>query len=63
MVADDEGAAGEPAKRRYAPHPPGEWRVLVVANETVGGAELLAELSAACAGGRKTEVLVVVARR
>ena len=47
-----------PEKQAPAPHPPGEKRVLVIANETVGGSELLAELKRH-ARGRKTEVLVV----
>ncbi len=48
----------EPVKQAPASHPPGERRVLVVANETVGGAELLAELRRLAAGAH-TEVLVV----
>jgi GABA permease len=47
-----------PEKQAAAPHPPGEKRVLVIANETVGGPELLAELKRH-ARGRTTEVLVV----
>ena len=47
-----------PEKQVPAPHPPGEKRVLVIANETVGGSELLAELERH-ARGSKTEVLVV----
>jgi hypothetical protein len=47
-----------PEKQAAPPHPPGEKRVLVIANETVGGPELLAELKRH-ARGRKTEVLVV----
>jgi GABA permease len=47
-----------PEKQAAPPHPPGEKRVLVIANETVGGPELLAEL-ARHARGAKTEVLVV----
>jgi GABA permease len=47
-----------PVKQAPAPHPPGETRVLVIANETVGGSELLDELKNH-AGGRKTDVLVV----
>ena len=48
------------APDRQAPsgHPPGERRVLVVANETVAGRELLEELRTLVAGTR-TEVLVV----
>jgi hypothetical protein len=48
----------EPVKQTPALHPPGEKRVLVVANETVGGAELLDELRRRAQGAR-TEVLVV----
>jgi GABA permease len=47
-----------PEKQAAAAHPPGERHVLVVANETVGGSELLAELKRH-ARGRMTEVLVV----
>jgi hypothetical protein len=47
-----------PIKQVPATHPPGPRRLLVVANETVGGAELLAELKR-LVGGRSTEVLVV----
>jgi hypothetical protein len=47
-----------PVKQAPLPHPPGEKRLLVVANETVGGPELLAELKRH-AKGRKTKVLVV----
>jgi GABA permease len=41
-----------------APSPPGEHRVLVVANETIGAPELLRELRQR-ADGRRTRVLVV----
>jgi hypothetical protein len=47
-----------PEKVASPPHPASARRVLVVANETVGGAELLDELKQH-ARGRKTEVLVV----
>jgi GABA permease len=50
--------AEAPIKQSPASHAPGHRRVLVVANETVGGPELLAELRRQ-AGGGKTEVLVV----
>ena len=50
--------AGRPVAHVPAPSPPGEHRVLVIANETVGGPELLAELSGR-AGGRRVVVLVV----
>ena len=53
-------SAGEkPEKQTPAPHPPGGKRLLVVANETVGGAELL-DLLKRDAAGANTEVLVVV---
>jgi hypothetical protein len=52
------GDHAAPEKQVSPPHPPGEKRLLVIANETVGGAELLAELERH-ASGRKTEVLVV----
>jgi GABA permease len=47
-----------PVKRSPPPHAPGARRILVVANETVGGGELLAELEQ-LSRGQKTEVLVV----
>src|SRR5579871_2975753 len=52
------GAPDEPIPPVAPPHPPDEKRVLVIANETVAGAELLAELRKH-AQGRKTRVLVV----
>jgi GABA permease len=48
----------EPIKPVAPPHPPDEKHVLVIANETVAGPELLAELKKH-ARGRKTKVLVV----
>ncbi len=53
------GAREEPVKQQPAAHPPGGKRLLVVANETVGGAELL-ELLKRDAADANTEVLVVV---
>ena len=53
------GSVEVPIKQAPATHPPGHKRLLVVANETVGGAELLAELERQARGG-KTEVLVVI---
>ncbi len=53
------GAEAEQAKQAPPPRPPGEKRLLVVANETVAGPELLNELKQQ-ARGRRTEVLVVV---
>jgi GABA permease len=52
------GDSDAPEKQVAPPHPPGEKRLLVIANETVGGSELLAALKRH-AQGRKTEVLVV----
>jgi GABA permease len=52
------GDEDAPEKQVPPPHPPGEKRLLVIANETVGGSELLAELERR-ARGKKTEVLVV----
>ncbi len=53
------GAREQPLKQSAASHPPGEKRLLVVANETVGGTELLNRLKQDAAGA-KTAVLVVV---
>lgn len=47
-----------PVREAPAPSPPDEQRILVVANETVGGPELLSEIRAR-SGGRKVSVLVV----
>jgi GABA permease len=47
-----------PTKQVPAPSPPGEHRILVVANETVGGSELLETIRGAVAG-RTARVLVV----
>jgi hypothetical protein len=47
-----------PVKQAPAGHPPNERRLLVIANETVAGPELLAELRGLAAAG-PTEVLVV----
>ena len=52
------GDSSTPEKQAPSPHPPGEKRLLVIANETVGGPELLAELKRH-ARGRTTIVLVV----
>jgi GABA permease len=52
------GDSEAPEKQAPPPHPPGEKRLLVIANETVGGPELLAELERH-ARGRQTDVLVV----
>ena len=48
------GDREEPEKQASPPHPPGEKRLLVTANETVGGSELLDELRRH-ARGHKTE--------
>jgi hypothetical protein len=53
------GAEDEQVRQAAAPRPPGEKRLLVVANETVAGPELLSELEQR-ARGHETEVLVVV---
>ena len=53
------GSEDEQVKQAAPPRPPGEKRLLVVANETVVGPELLSELRQHARGG-KTEVLVVV---
>jgi hypothetical protein len=47
-----------PVRQQPAPSPPGEHRILVVANETVGGPELLEQVRAH-AGGQHARVLVV----
>jgi GABA permease len=47
-----------PVRETPAPSPAGEHRILVVANETVGGPELRSEIQAR-AGDRRTKVLVV----
>jgi GABA permease len=47
-----------PPKQAPAASPPGEHRILVVANETVGGAELLGTVRER-AGGKTVRVLVV----
>jgi GABA permease len=52
------GRREAPVREAPAPSPRGEHRILVVANETVGGAELLDELRRHAAG-RRTLVLVV----
>lgn len=52
------GRGEPPVRRAPAPSPPDEHRILVVANETVGGPELLAQIREN-AGGRKAKVLVV----
>src|SRR5579885_1894596 len=52
------GAPEPPVQEAPAPSPPGEFRILVVANETVGGAELL-ETIRSHALGKSARVLVV----
>src|SRR6266852_5635690 len=47
-----------PVKQTPAASPPGEYRILVVANETVGGSELLSEIRERSAG-HAARVLVV----
>ncbi|HEY6963416.1 MAG TPA: hypothetical protein VI408_16145 [Gaiellaceae bacterium] len=51
-------AVEPPVQHAPAASPPDEHRILVVANETVGGAELLSEVQER-AGGRRVRVLVV----
>jgi GABA permease len=52
------GEREPPIREAPAPSPPDEQRILVVANETVGGPELLTEILGRSAG-RKISVLVV----
>jgi nucleotide-binding universal stress UspA family protein len=52
------GAQEAPVKQTPAASPPGEYRILVVANETVGGPELLSEIRGR-SQGRAARVLVV----
>jgi GABA permease len=53
------GKREQPLQQTPPPHPEGERRILVIANETVGGEELLAEISRRSEGVRE-HVLVVV---
>jgi hypothetical protein len=46
-------------RQRPSTHPPGERRILVIANETVGGPELLSELRSRVGDGAGRRVLVV----
>jgi GABA permease len=52
------GRREPPVAQAPAPSPPDEHRILVVANETVGGPELLSEVRSR-AGGRRVRILVV----
>ena len=52
------GSREQPERQVPAASPPDELRILVVANETVGGPELLSEIRER-AGDRRTRVLVV----
>jgi len=52
------GEQERPVQHAPAPHGPDEHRILVVANETVGGQELLSEVRGR-AGARMSRVLVV----
>jgi hypothetical protein len=52
------GTREAPVRQTPAARPPGEYRILVVANETVGGPELLTEIRERSAG-RSARVLVV----
>jgi GABA permease len=53
------GERERPVAQAPAASPPGEYRILVVANETVGGPELLSEIRQR-SEGKRAEVLVVV---
>jgi hypothetical protein len=53
-----QGEVEKPERQAPGPHPEGERRILVVANETVGGPELLAEVRARSEGVAE-KVLVV----
>jgi GABA permease len=52
------GRREQPVQQAPPPHPEGERRILVIANETVGGGELLAEIRRRSEGVRE-HVLVV----
>ena len=52
------GQRPPPVPHAPAPSPPDEHRILVIANETVGGPELLTEIRER-AGGKRARVLVV----
>jgi GABA permease len=52
------GRAEQPLLQAPAPHPAGERRILVIANETVGGRTLLSEIRSR-AHGVRTKVFVV----
>jgi hypothetical protein len=52
------GRGERPVRQAPAPSPPDEHRILVVANETVGGPELLTEIRERAAG-RKARIFVV----
>ena len=52
------GRREQPVMHAPPPHPPGERRILVVANETVGGRALLSQIKDRAAGAR-TSVRVV----
>src|SRR5579884_2186258 len=58
LVLARRGQVERPVRQAPAPSPPEQHRILVVANETVGGAELLSEIRER-AGGRDVRVLVV----
>src|SRR5882757_408853 len=51
------GEQERPEKQAPAPHEPDEHRILVVANETVGGPELLAEIRGHARGTTRVRVV------
>src|SRR5581483_3378104 len=55
------GRREQPIMQAPAPHPPGERRILVVANETVGGRALLSQIRDRSAGARTTVRVVTPA--
>jgi hypothetical protein len=58
LVLGRRGEQAQPVKQAPAPSPPEQHRILVVANETVGGAELLGTIRGR-AEGRNAVVFVV----
>jgi hypothetical protein len=56
----DRSRGAEPHQAEVAAGGDGVYRLLVVANETVGGRALLSEIESRCAGKKRSEILVVV---